>query len=93
MGSASAKFCDFIFKHPGIFINLKSRDPRIPLRTDDNDNDNDDNECGYQATTKNNSQSPYHQNQSATKESLKLNTLVEHMGFHFRVTNVISNVL
>ena len=91
MGSASAKSRDLIFKHPGIFINLKSRDPRIPLRPDDNDND--DNECGYQATTKNNSQSPYHQKQSATKESFKLTTLVEHMGFHFRVTNVISNVL
>ena len=45
MDSASAKSRDLIFKHPGIFINLKSRDPRIPLRPDDND-------CGYQATTK-----------------------------------------
>ena len=50
MGSASAKSRDLIFKHPGIFINLKSRHPRIPLRPDDNDND--DNECGYKATTK-----------------------------------------
>ena len=87
MGSASAKSRDFIFKHPGIFINLKSRDPRIPLIM------RMIMMIMNAKLQKNNSQSPYHQNQSATKESLMLNTLVEHMGFHFRVTNAISNVV
>ena len=85
MGSASAKFCDFIFKHPGIFINLKGLMIMIMIMMIMN--------VGIKQLQKNNSQSPCHQNQSATKESLKLNTLVEHMGFHFRVTNAISNVV
>ena len=89
MGSASAKFCDFIFKHPGIFINLKGLMIMIMIMMIMNVGIKQLQKTILKAHIIRTSS----EHQSATKESLKLNILVKHMGFHFRVTNVISNVL